>query len=98
MTFVNDINIKKGLEELKNEQLIYGYSYQLNNDSIQKIKEFDITLLEKKVINIQLTETYCYRIKNTDEVYESFEGLLQNTSPMSNERFNQLLFEKLMKK
>ena len=98
MTFVNDINIKKELEELKNEQLIYGYSYQLNNDSIQKIKEFDITLLEKKVINIQLTETYCYSIKNTDEVYESFEGLLQNTSPMYNERFNQLLFEKLMKK
>ena len=99
MIFQNDINIQKELKEIKTEKLIYDYTFpQLNNDSIQKIKEFDITLLEKKVINIQLTETYCYRIKNTDEVYESFEGLLKNTSPMYNERFNQLLFEKLMKK
>lgn len=99
MSFQNDINIIRELEELKAQQLIDSYTiHQSNNDSIQKIKEFDITLLEKTTVNIVLTDTYCYQIKNTNEVYESFEGLLQNTSPKYNERFNQLLFEKLMKK
>ena len=59
MIFQNDINIQKELKELKTEKLIYDYTFpQLNNDSIQKIKEFAITLLEKKVINnlMQLTD------------------------------------------
>ena len=40
MIFQNDINIQKELKELKTEKLIYDYTFpQLNNDSIQKIKE-----------------------------------------------------------
>ena len=40
MSFQNDINIIRELEELKAQQLIDSYTiHQSNNDSIQKLEE-----------------------------------------------------------
>lgn len=100
MNFQNDANIITELNELKSDSLIrdFNITYNNNEEDLIKIKHFDITLLENTILHIQLTDTFCYQDINTKHVYESFESLLQNTSPLYAQRFNELVFQKLMKK
>lgn len=96
----NDENIITELNELKSDSLIrdFNITYNNNDNELIKIKYFDITLLEKTTLHIQLTDTYCYQDINTNHIYESFESLLQNTSPLYTERFNELVYQQLLKK
>ena len=69
----------KELEELKNSKLIEDFildTPERNNPKIQ------ITILEKEKIDIELGMNYCYKVLKNDKLYESFESLLNDLSPL----------------
>ena len=77
-------NIKKELEELKDSKLIIDFILDTNERNNPKI---EITLLEKEKINIELGENYCYKVLKNQKLYESFESLLNDLSPLYSTTF-----------
>ena len=72
-------NIRKELEELKNSKLIEDFVLDTSERNNPKIQ---ITILEKEKINIELGMNYCYKVLKNKKLYESFESLLNDLSPL----------------
>ena len=88
-------NIKKELEELKDSKLIIDFILDTNERNNPKI---EITLLEKEKINIELGENYCYKVLKNQKLYESFESLLSDLSPLYTTTFWSNITSSLNKK
>ena len=73
------LNIKKELEELKSSKLIIDYILDTKERNNPKI---EIKILENENLNIELGENYCYKVLKNQKLYESFESLLSDLSPL----------------
>jgi hypothetical protein len=87
---MNNENVKKELHELVLEKLIKEYIFKDD-------KSFDIFTLEENVLSIEISLNYCYKIKEEDFLYESFEQMLRIKSEGYTNRFRELMYEKLSK-
>ena len=83
----NKNNVEKELNELKNEQFILDYKIYLKEDNDNFIDKINLIILEGEKIEIKLNEVYCYVVSKNNKVYESFESLLNNLSPLYSETF-----------
>ena len=72
-------NIKKELDELKQSKLIIDYTLDTKERNNPKIQ---IIILENEKIDIELGENYCYKVLKNQKLYESFESLLNDLSPL----------------
>ena len=72
-------NINKELDELKQSKLILDFVLDTKEKNNPKI---EITILENEKIKIELGENYCYKVLKNQKLYESFESLLTNLSPL----------------
>ena len=72
-------NIQKELEELKESKLINDFTLDTTKKNDPKII---ITILENEKIDIELGENYCYKVLKNNKLYESFESLLTQLSPL----------------
>ena len=72
-------NIQKELEELKESKLINDFALDITKKNDPKII---ITTLENEKIDIELGENYCYKVLKNNKLYESFESLLTQLSPL----------------
>ena len=72
-------NIKEELEQLKSSKLINDFVLDTSERNNPKIQ---ITLLENEKIDIELGMNYCYKVLKNQKLYESFESLLSNLSPL----------------
>ena len=77
-------NIRKELEELKESKLIIYFTLDTNEKNNPKI---DIIILENETIKIELGENYCYKVLKNQKLYESFESLLNDLSPLYSTTF-----------
>ena len=88
-------NIKKELEELKQSKLIIDFVLDTKEKNNPKI---EIIILENETINIELGENYCYKVLKNQKLYESFESLLSNLSPLYTTTFWSNITSNLNKK
>ena len=72
-------NIREELEQLKKSQLINDFLLDTSERNNPKIQ---ITILEKEKIEIELGMNYCYKVLKNQKLYESFESLLSDLSPL----------------
>lgn len=93
----NGENIKNELNELLDENLIKDF--RITKCDIHKF-EFTIYTLEEKILEIETSINYCYKITNVKEdenLYETFEQILNKYSEKYSERFGNILTDKLNK-
>ena len=88
-------NIKKELEELKGSKLIIDFILDTKEKNNPKI---ELILLENEKINIELGENYCYKVLKNQKLYESFESLLSDLSPLYTTTFWSNITSSLNKK
>ena len=88
-------NIKKELEELKESKLINDYILDTKERNDPKI---EINILENEKINIELGDNYCYKVLKNNKLYESFESLLTELSPLYTKTFWSNITSKLYNK
>ena len=88
-------NVKKELDELKHSKLIIDYSLDTKERNNPKIQ---IIILENEKIDIELGENYCYKVLKNQKLYESFESLLSNLSPLYTTTFWSNITSNLNKK
>ena len=88
-------NIRKELEELKGSKLINDYILDTSEKNNPKIH---INILENEKINIELGENYCYKVLKNQKLYESFESLLSDLSPLYTKTFWSNITSKLNNK
>ena len=88
-------NIKKELEELKESKLINDYILDTKERNDPKI---EINILENEKINIELGDNYCYKVLKNNKLYESFESLLTELSPLYTKTFWSNITSKLNNK
>ena len=72
-------NIREELEQLKNSKLIIDFILDTSERNNPKIQ---ITILENEKIDIELGMNYCYKVLKNQKLYESFESLLNDLSPL----------------
>ena len=77
-------NMQTELEELKTSNLIKNYNLDKTDIKFPKI---EIETLEKEKIYIELGDGYCYKVKKNNKLYESFESLLTDLSPLYTKEF-----------
>ena len=88
-------NIQKELEELKESKLINDFTLDTTKKNDPKII---ITILENEKIDIELGENYCYKVLKNNKLYESFESLLTQLSPLYTTTFWSIITTNLNKK
>ena len=88
-------NIKKELEELKGSKLVIDFILDTKEKNNPKI---EIIILENETINIELGENYCYKVLKNQKLYESFESLLSDLSPLYTKTFWSNITSSLNKK
>ena len=88
-------NIKKELEELKSSKLINNFVLDIKEKNNPKI---EIIILENEKLNIELGENYCYKVLKNQKLYESFESLLSDLSPLYTKTFWENITSSLNKK
>ena len=72
-------NIREELEQLKSSKLIIDFILDTSERNNPKIQ---ITILENEKIDIELGMNYCYKVLKKQKLYESFESLLNDLSPL----------------
>ena len=72
-------NFKKELEQLKSSKLIKDFTLDTSEKNNPKIQ---ITILENEKLDIELGMNYCYKVLKNKKLYESFESLLSDLSPL----------------
>ena len=77
-------NIKEELEQLKSSKLIKDFILDTSERNNPKIQ---LTILENEKLNIELGMNYCYKVLKNQKLYESFESLLNDLSPLYTKTF-----------
>ena len=67
------------LKQLKNSKLIKDFVLDTSKRNDPKIQ---ITILENEKLEIELGMNYCYKVLKNQKLYESFESLLSDLSPL----------------